>query len=690
MRSAIIFTIIYSYTKEIRINFFIHNRRWLLFVVTLQESFIAIVPFFLLTSLITLYYYFISYLHLDLFGFSEQSIRAYMILLQSFSSLVAVVSIAYFFANRFKVSQIVAITLAIAIYVTLILFESTSTSPVPLEMPYGFNQNVLLMPILSTYLLKRFYPYLSLQLTQPDGNHHIYELFNYIFIFFISYFTVLIIDLLLDYLIYHSIANINLLENPYLPDIIILAIRNLLVDALWFLGIHGEHTINGIFGKEILFKELFENLTYGEFNRIFVLLGGAGVGLGILISLLLHAQEQNIRTITKISIPFVLFNINTLLIYAVVVLNRFLLLPFLFLPLANLIIAYVTLPLLNIDFSNYYVVWTTPTFVDGYLKTNGNLWVVYLQMILLIFDIMVYNFFVKKFLASQSFYYHVEHLQKNLNLKKELKSTKHIASFQAQKDIIEANIQLQELIEQLHEKNLFVYYQPKVNIKTHQCSKFEALLRYRKNNQLMGPVFLDTLEKAGLAHIIDLWVCLQVKKDLHQWKKREFYPTISINIHPDTLKSTQTMHSIMNILENERIDFEMIERSFLFQTAKKNLNTLHDKGFGLSIDDFGTGYSSLETMVHYQIKELKLDKSLIDIIHTKKGFYVCQRMAQLCHDLEYIIVAEGVETPEQLALVQQINIDLVQGFYFSKAIHFNEVMTFAHRFEQKHYIKSRR
>jgi cellobiose-specific phosphotransferase system component IIC len=178
-------------------------------------------------------------------------------------------------------------------------------------MPYGFNVNILIMPILSTFLLKIFYPIFSLKIAKDDGNYHIYSLFKYI----------------------------------------------------------------------------FENLTYGEFNRLFVLLGGAGIGLALLVSLFLYSKDKSIRTIVNISIPFSIFNINTLLIYAVVVFNRYLLLPFLLLPLANLIIAYIVLNIFTVDFTNYYVVWTTPTFIDSYLKTNGDLFVVYLQAYLLFFDI---------------------------------------------------------------------------------------------------------------------------------------------------------------------------------------------------------------------------------------------------------------------------------------------------------------
>ena len=608
------------------------------------------------------------------------TLKSFKNILQSFTSLIAVISISYFFASRFKVSQVVSIFLAITTYITILLFEKHSLPNQIIHMPYGFNANILIMPILSTYLLKVFYPIFTLNITKNDGNYHIYSLFNYTFVFFVAYFATIGLNLAIDYFVYNFLVNFNPLQND-LPDIVTLAIRNFMVDVLWFLGIHGEHTINGIFGKEILFKQMYENLTYGEFNRIFVLLGGAGVGLGLLISLILYAKEKTIKTIVKISIPFSIFNINSLLIYAVVVFNRFIIIPFLLLPLFNLIVASVALSLFDVSFTNYYVIWTTPTFIDSYLKTDGDLFVVYLQLYILFFDVLIYTYFIKKFLASQSAYQHVEVLEQNLNITTELNSEKNIKSYIAQKDIIEANIKVEEIISNLNEKNLFVYYQPKINIKQNKCDKFEALLRYKTNGELIGPVFLDTLEKAGLAHIIDYWVCSRVKDDLIKWKEKNFFPNISINLHPDTLKSKNIMNEIMNILKYENIDFEIVERSFLYKSAEENLLEIKKNGFGISIDDFGTGYSSLETIVKHDIDELKLDKSLIDTFNTNKGYKVCKYTSQLCHDLHYNVVAEGIETKEQLEIAKKINIDLVQGYYFSRAISFDEVLNFKQKFE---------
>ena len=648
----------------------------------MQKSFIAIIPFFLLTAIVSLAYHLFIYLAIDVEYLNKESIKSFLNLLQSFTSLIAVISISYFFAQKYKISTIISIILSITIYITILYINSDNYNFINLlSMPFGFNIYVLLLPIASTYLLKILFPYLSLNINKDDGNNHIYDLFNYLIIFYISYALSIGLYLLVDYLL--SITSINI--NPItanLPDILVLAIRNILVEFFWFFGIHGEHIVNGIFGKDILFIEIFNNLTYAEFNRIFIMLGGAGVGLAILIPLIIYSKNKSIKTIVKLSIPLTIFNIDTLLIYVIVVFNRFLFLPFLLLPLLNLVLAYSFLNIFSIEFTNNYVTWTTPIFIDSYIKTNGDLDVLFLQFLILSIDIVIYTYFIKKFLNSQAIDDHKIFLKESLNIQVDLNSEKDIKSYQIQNDIIESNIKVHDLISTINEKTLLMYYQAKVDINNNTCKKFEALLRYKIDGQIKGPIFLDAIEQAGLAHIIDLWVCKKVKEDLKNWQKDDFHPLISINLNPDTIKSTQIINEIISMFKGHNIEFEIIERSFLFKNAQDNINLLIKNGFEISIDDFGTGYSSLETIAKHNIHELKLDKSLIDIIHTKKGYSICKHTTNLCHDIGAVIVAEGVETKEQLDIVKSLNIDLIQGYYFSKAISFNSVLKFKKDFEK--------
>ncbi|GAB6074974.1 hypothetical protein JCM15786_16310 [Nautilia lithotrophica] len=593
----------------------------------------------------------------------------------SFTSVIATISIAFFIAKRIKISEIIAIFLSIILFLSITIYENPEF---PLILPYGFTIATIFAPIFGTYFLKLFYPKLSLHINISDGNYHIYRFFNYIFVFFAAYFATMTIYISIDAIMDIVIDKFNPLSLD-LPNIIILAIRDILVQLFWFVGIHGEHMVSALFGKEILFKQMLPNLTYGEFHRIFINIGGAGIGLSLLIALLLYAKNETVKTIAKISSPFVIFNINDIIIFLIIVFNRFLFIPFVFLPILNLILAYIFINAVPLHFTTYNVIWSTPVFVDGYLKTNS-LVVPLFQVVLITIDTLVYSYFIKKYFEIQSLERKKHILQNNLEITDELRAKKDIKAFLANQELIEANTKLNELINDLNQDNLMIYYQPKIDIKNNKAQKFEALIRYNDNGQIRGPFFLDIIEKSGLAPIIDIWVCKQIKKDLLQWQKEHFFPQISINLHPDTLKSTDAINKIIGMFKEENIIFEIIERSFIDERAKENINRLVENNYLISIDDFGVGYSSLETLIKHKFDELKLDKTLIDEIETKKGFLVCQNTVHLCKDLNIKVVAEGVENKFQLNSLKFMDVDYIQGYYFSPALPFEKVKKFSEEF----------
>ena len=659
------------------VNGVLRNEKVVMIITTMQEAFSAIIPFFLLSSFLTLLYVAMQYFHLEILGLDAESIGSLMKDFNAFSSLIATMAIAYFFSLRFKISPIVAAILSVAVFITVLHIESPDRS---VELPYGFTPAALFMPVLSAFLLKLFYPIFSLRISIRDGHYHIYRLFNYIFVFLAAYLTAVLAYIAVDTVLDDLIVKLDGISAD-LPGILRLALRDFFVQLFWFFGIHGAHVVNGLAGKEILTEPMLPHLTYGEFHRLFVSIGGAGVGLGLLVALLLHARKGSVWLLTRLSAPFVPFNINTLLIYGIVVLNRLFLVPFLFLPLFNLLTAYVVLQLVPIRFTEYTVIWTTPVFVDSYLKGGGTLLPMLLQGTLLIFDIAVYSHYVRRYVAIHSLESKKVLLEKNLDLSTEIQSREHLRSYKAHHEILEADSRLEKLLRTLEEENLSLYYQPKIDLKAERCGAFEALLRYEKDGRMRGPDFLETLEQAGLAPVIDRWVARQAKNDLQRWRSEGFHPEISVNLHPDTVRSRQELLEIVRILQGERITFEIIERSFLHRSdADDNLALLREHGFRIAIDDFGTGYSSLETITRYRIDELKLDKSLIDIIDTRKGYLVCKHTASLCHELGCLVVAEGVEDREQLERIRTIAVDGVQGYLYAPALPPAEAKGYAENF----------
>ena len=653
---------------------FLLNKRLISFIITLQEAFVAVIPFIIFTAFLTLLNITVDYFNINIIP--KETLSEFTKTVNSFTSLVATVSIAFFTARRIKTSEVITILLAIVTFITIYLYENPKF---PLVLPYGFTAAAIFSPIFSAFFLKLFYPKLSLHINISDGNYHIYRFFNYIFVFFAAYAATISLYITIDEVMDIIIENFNPL-NLDLPGIVTLAIRDFIVQIFWFFGIHGEHMTNALFGKEILFEQMLPNLTYGEFHRIFINIGGAGIGIALFFALLLEAKNSTVKKITKISFPFVIFNINDILIFMIVVFNRFLFLPFVFLPLLNLFLAYVFVHLVPVHFTDYKVIWSTPILYDGYMKSDSYL-IPAFQMLLIFIDTVIYARFIKRYYEIQSIENKKHILQNNLEIEDEIRSKKDIKAFLANQEMIEANTKLNEIINDLNEVNLKIYYQPKIDIKHNKAKKFEALIRYNDNGQIKGPFFLDIIEKSGLAPIIDIWVCKQVKKDLQMFKSQNFYPEISVNLHPDTLKSSDAVDKVIEIFENENVMFEIIERSFVDKEAQENIEKLKYHNFPISIDDFGVGYSSLETLIKHQFRELKLDKSLIDEIESKRGFIVCKNAIQLCKDLNIKVVAEGVENKRQLEILKSLDTDYVQGYVFSAALPPEKIKLFSENFD---------
>jgi len=661
-------------------NKLIKNKFLLLVILTIQEAFIAVTPYIILVSSLILSKTLILFFHIDIDVKYIKILEDIIHFLDQAASIVVSISIAYFFAIRLKISQVISITLSVASLFSIIYLQTYS-------VPSGFSLVSILTPIASTVLLYYFYPKLTLGLPLDDENKHIYRLFNYILVFLASYFTMLVLYVILAFFMSGISTNFKYVAQ-FIPDFGLYVFRDFFVQLSWFLGIHGDHAANAIIGKDILSKEIFPNLTYVEFNRLFVVVGGSGVGVALLLSMLLYVKHKSYKIITKISIPFVLFNIDTLLIYAVVVLNRFLLIPFVFLPILNIFIAYGYLHFVDISFVKDPIAWMTPLFVDGYIKTGGNPYIWILQAGLVVFDTAVYSYFIKRFQLSKDYENKEMILKKNLDLEAEISSKMHINAFTAQKEIIEAEAELEKIVENLKKNNLYIYYQPKVSLESYNCNRFEALMRYSDNGVIKGPIFLTAIENAGLAYIMDIWVAKRVKRDMDEWADRGFYPQISVNLHPDTIQNSVAIDKIIELLKGKNIVFEIIERSFLDnKIAEINLKKLEENSFGIAIDDFGIGYSSMETLIRYDIDELKLDKSVIDKVKKIKGRVVCKNIINLCQEMGYIVVAEGVEKLEQVNILRKMGVDYIQGFYFSQAIPFKEVEPFVKEFKTKYTIK---
>ncbi|MEM8637810.1 MAG: EAL domain-containing protein [Cyanobacteria bacterium P01_G01_bin.54] len=633
----------------------------------IRESFIALVPYVIVSSLAILIGQFLETIKFESTIFDTNAIDNLINAPARYFPLALLVSLAFHTAKRFQSPPLISVLLSIVILFSLDSILIKDYDNVFFIYPDP-SLLIVAIPITTTSLLKCF-P-LQIKYHLQDKTHHDIRDAHEIILPFVA---VYIASIFLYSFIHFSISTIpiNGINLKSLDHNLNYLLRVIIGQFLWFLGIHGTDSIGVIFGSDLYSEVIFDGLTYKQFHDLFVVCGGSGSGLSLLIAILLFSKNKQSFNIARVAIPFVIFNVNEILLFGFpVVLNRVLLTPFILVPILNILVARLCFPLLAVGIPIQQAPWTTPIFLNAYLTFTNGFRVIILQLFLLIVGIIIYRPYVTKISRLKNPDYHIQKMSNSLGLLKSFQAFEGVRFYEKQTSIIHESFKLNEVIELLQKNTLMIYYQPKVDIKKETCHQFEALLRLKKSNsRVVGPYFLESIENAGMSALIDLWVCRTVGQDLAIWRKQGIAPEISINLHPDTLGDHRTLQTIAAALMGQNIEFEIVERSLIeFSACKPGVLYLRDQGFNIALDDFGAGYSNLATLSELPIHTVKLDKSIVDDIEKPFGYKVIKHISALCIDLKFNCVAEGVETEQQLQLLKRIGVKYCQGYYFAKAM----------------------
>ena len=231
----------------------------------------------------------------------------------------------------------------------------------------------------------------------------------------------------------------------------------------------------------------------------------------------------------------------------------------------------------------------------------------------------------------------------------------------------------------LERQEFVVHYQPKINLKTGRITGAEALLRW--THPTRGPVppgqFIPVAEDCGLILPIGSWVLRQACQQAQVWVDAGLpLGNMAVNISAMQLQSENFLEDVFAILQDTRLDPRLLEleltESVLMKHAESTasiLTALRGRGVQVAVDDFGTGYSSLSYLRKFPIDALKIDQSFVGQITTVPDeTIIVKAVIGLGRSLKLRVVAEGVETQEQLAFLQDHQCDEAQGYYFSQPV----------------------
>jgi diguanylate cyclase (GGDEF)-like protein/PAS domain S-box-containing protein len=219
-----------------------------------------------------------------------------------------------------------------------------------------------------------------------------------------------------------------------------------------------------------------------------------------------------------------------------------------------------------------------------------------------------------------------------------------------------------------------LYYQPLVNLQTHEISAFEALLRWHHPTRgMISPAdFIPIAEETGLIVPVGEWVLRRACDETANWPGDI---KVAVNLSPSQLKSRNLVQVVVNALANSgmpasRLQLEITE-TVLMQNTFATLATLHELrklGVQIAMDDFGTGYSSLSYLRSFPFDKIKIDRSFIqDLPNGVEPLAIVRAVTSLADNLSIISTAEGVETLQQMETLQNVGCTEMQGYFFSHA-----------------------
>ncbi|NOX16092.1 MAG: EAL domain-containing protein [Epsilonproteobacteria bacterium] len=244
-----------------------------------------------------------------------------------------------------------------------------------------------------------------------------------------------------------------------------------------------------------------------------------------------------------------------------------------------------------------------------------------------------------------------------------------------------------KIIQKAIENNLFtLYYQPRINLHTNKIESAEALIRIEdKNGLIMPSEFIKSAEESGDIIEIDRWVFNRLVEDsryISMMSSEDL--TISFNVSSTHFTQPLFIEDLENIF-NFTIDFsskfeiELTEYALIhnIKDAISKMDRLKKHGFKISIDDFGIGYSSLLSLKDFPIDTIKIDKAFIDDIQNNaKTVKIIESIIYLCKKLDLKVVAEGVETVEQVTWLYENECDEIQGYYYSEPLPIDKFVKF--------------
>ncbi|MBQ7500353.1 MAG: PTS sugar transporter subunit IIC/EAL domain-containing protein [Clostridia bacterium] len=460
----------------------------------------------------------------------------------------------------------------------------------------------------------------------------------------------------------------------------------LLSSALWFFGIHGSDTLEGVMQecftprlalnqaaavpKEVLTKEFFD---------CFVLMGGCGATICLLIAILIFSRSPARRGLGLAAAFPMIFNINELMVLGLpIIFNPIMLIPFLTVPLVCYSVSYLALSTGLVPLITHEVTWTTPIILGG-LRATGSAAGSVLQLVNVTLGVLIYMPFVRMLDRR------AEEEAKNVfsSFMEFFKANEAEFAFSKLTDLADANGDFAkalcaELRHDIDKKKIILAYQPQYNFEG-KCVGVEALLRWKHpiHGYLYPPLVIKLAEEGGFLPALEESVISKVIEE-HPAVFEKFGDgiKISFNVTGTSVVTDRFLHFCRRLNESFRFKgknlcLEVTEQTAVAFTPEtlKILGELSGMGLLLAIDDFSMGQTSLNYLKDNMFDIIKLDGSLVGGLTTHTNCReIISSIVRLADTLNMTVIAEFVETETERDILHEIGCDCYQGYLYSPAV----------------------
>lgn len=488
--------------------------------------------------------------------------------------------------------------------------------------------------------------------------------------------------------LYTNVANhfFDVLGRSFVGGLVFVVMSSI----MWFFGIHGSDVLEGV--VQSLFKPaLQENINQialglkpteiftKQFLDIFILMGGCGASLSLLICILVFSKRKINRNLARLALFPGLFNINELLVFGLpIIYNPIMLIPFITTPIVLFFISYAALALELVPVITTEVTWTTPIIFSGYIAT-GSIAGSILQIINLCIGIMIYLPFVRIYdkHKNNEAVHRMEKLTELLKESEQNNENIRLTSLSGTSGSIAKSLAV-ELKESVYKNEIEMYYQPQYNYEN-VCVGAEALLRYHHPvyGMLYPPLVIKLAQEMGILYRLEKCIFRKVAEDIEQLNIG-----ISVNVTVGTLEEKEFIPFLKDLKEkyaitDEKLCIEVTEQMTMSSDSRviEKLNEIKKMGFLLAIDDFSMGHTSVKYLQSNSFDVVKLDGAIVkDMMLNPRSKEIISSIIYLSESLDFKVIAEFVETEQQIEELRRVGCHCYQGYYFGKAEKLEKLM----------------